>query len=155
MPEYRRRLPHFQPDETYLFVTWRLWGSVAAEPAAILYPTPGHAFAAQDRELDRSAGGPHWLAIPSIADLVSRAILYGGSGRNFYSLSAWVLMPNHVHLSIRPSVALPVLMRWLKGSANYIENNPVSAGLVDSAEKWLWSSAGWQAEAPASPYEYS
>jgi putative transposase len=26
----------------------------------------------------------------------------------------------------------------------YIEGNPVSAGLVDSAECWRWSSAGWR-----------
>jgi REP element-mobilizing transposase RayT len=30
----------------------------------------------------------------------------------------------------------------------YIETNPVNAGLVDEAEKWPWSSAGWQRMAP-------
>ena len=33
----------------------------------------------------------------------------------------------------------------------YIEENPVSAGLVSSAENWPWSSAGWQAKPPAPP----
>ena len=33
----------------------------------------------------------------------------------------------------------------------YIEQNPVSAGLVCSAEHWRWSSAGWQATPPAPP----
>jgi type I restriction enzyme R subunit/putative DNA methylase len=33
----------------------------------------------------------------------------------------------------------------------YIEQNPVSAGLVDSVENWRWSSAGWQAKPPAPP----
>jgi putative transposase len=33
----------------------------------------------------------------------------------------------------------------------YIEENPVSAGLVPSAERWPWSSAGWQAKPPAPP----
>jgi len=33
----------------------------------------------------------------------------------------------------------------------YIEQNPVSAGLVCSAEHWPWSSAGWQAKPPAPP----
>ena len=181
MPEYRRRLPHFQPDGTYLFVTWRLWGSVAAAQPAILYSFPGDAFVAHDRELDRCAEEPQWLAIPSVADLVSRAIVYGESGRNFYSLCAWAVVPNHVHLLIRPLVPLPVLMRWLKGStarranlilgrtgqpfwrdesydhylrdssqltrtADYIEKNSVSAGLVDSPEEWPWSSAVWVGE---------
>jgi putative transposase len=33
----------------------------------------------------------------------------------------------------------------------YIEENPVSAGFVCSAERWPWSSAGWQAKPPAPP----
>ena len=37
--------------------------------------------------------------------------------------------------------------RWVRGPSElekivrYIERNPVSAGLVDSVEKWRWSSA--------------
>src|SRR5271168_3102115 len=60
MPEYRRRLRHFHRDDAYLFLTWRLWGSLPrklapslqvgwqAKPPAPpkLYPTPGHAFVA-------------------------------------------------------------------------------------------------------------
>jgi len=34
----------------------------------------------------------------------------------------------------------------------YIEENPVSAGLVDSAGHWRWSNAGWQAKPPAPPF---
>jgi hypothetical protein len=37
----------------------------------------------------------------------------------------------------------------LQRTMAYIEQNPVSAGLVRSAEHWPWSSAGWQAEPPA------
>ena len=33
----------------------------------------------------------------------------------------------------------------------YIEANPVTAGLVASAALWPWSSAGWQAKPPAPP----
>jgi hypothetical protein len=36
----------------------------------------------------------------------------------------------------------------LELTAGYIEGNPVSAGLVCSAEQWPWSSAGWQAKPP-------
>jgi hypothetical protein len=38
MPEYRRRLPHFQPEETYLFLTWRLWVSLPKMPASVPHP---------------------------------------------------------------------------------------------------------------------
>ena len=34
----------------------------------------------------------------------------------------------------------------------YIEENPVSAGFVDSADHWRWSHAGWQAKPPAPPF---
>jgi REP element-mobilizing transposase RayT len=133
------------------------------------------------QSLDRSSVGPRWLGNPAIADLVSRTILIGENERHFYRLSAWVVMPNHVHLMILPPVPVPVLMRWLKGSTakcanrilgptgnpfwqdesydhylrdsaklnktiTYIEQNPVSAGLVSAAEGWAWSSAGWAGE---------
>jgi len=186
MPEYRRRLPHYHPDDAYLFLTWRLWGSLPAKANDTLYATPGRAFVAQDHVLDRPAAGPLWLQDPRIADLVSNTILAGDGERRFYNLCAWVVMPNHVHLLILPLAATPALMRWVKGStarfANqilgrtgqpfcldesydhylrsssqlnraiaHIEQNPVSAGLARSAERWRWSSAGWQATPPAPP----
>ncbi|PWT98527.1 MAG: hypothetical protein C5B51_28955 [Terriglobia bacterium] len=187
MPEYRRRLPHYHPDHAYLFLTWRLWGTLPAKVEAARVPaTAGHAFVAQDRALDGHCPGPAWLRDPRIANLVAHAIVIGESERHFYELCAWVVMPNHVHLLILPQVSVAVLMRWLKGStaraANrildrtgqrfwqdeswdhylrnsdqlnrsiaYIEGNPVSAGLADSAEDWPWFSAGWQAKPPAPP----
>ena len=186
MPEYRRKLPHFHPDGAYLFVTWRLWGSLPhqflpAKPAA-----PGHAFVLVDRRLDRTTSGPVWLRDPAIASLVVETLHIGERERDFYELGAWVVMPNHVHLLVLPNTSLPVITRWLKGSTarqanlqlarigqpfwqdesydhwvrnekefnritNYIEENPVSAGLVRSSELWPWSSAGWQAKPPAPP----
>ena len=116
MPEYRGRLPHFHPNDAYVFVTWRLWGSLPAKPDLTRHPTPGHAFAARDRVLDRHASGPRWLHDPRVADVAAEAILIGECGRHFYRLRSWVVMPNHVHLLILPVVPVPVLMRWLKGS---------------------------------------
>ena len=98
MPEYRRKLPHFHPDDSYLFVTWRLWGSLPRRRSYIVYPTAGHAFVAEDRALDRDTSGPLWLKDPRIADVVAHAIVIGESERQFYELCAWVAMPNHVHL---------------------------------------------------------
>lgn len=183
MPEYRRRLPHFQPLERYVFLTWRLWGSLPARASSAAQPTAGHAFAVQDRALYRCATGPLWLKDPRVASLAASSILIGESERSFYELLSWVVMPNHVHLLILPQVSVAVLMRWLKGStarsanrilgrtgqpfwqdesfdhylrspkqigriSDYIEGNPVSAGLVRSADEWPWSSAGWQAGSP-------
>ena len=114
MPEYRRRLPHFHPDDTCLFLTWRLWGSLPARAKRAVYPTAGYAFVATDRELDTRASGPLWLKDPRIADLVARTILAGDCERHFYDLCAWAVMPNHVHLLILPKVPVPVLTRWMR-----------------------------------------
>ena len=63
MSEYRRKLPHFQPEGIWLFVTWRLWGSLPAGHTAgrELHATPGHAFVAHDRILDVAVRGECWL----------------------------------------------------------------------------------------------
>jgi putative transposase len=186
MLEYRRRLPHFHPDDAYLFLTWRLWGSLPSKPASGPYATPGHAFVAADRSLHRDRSGPLWLKEAPIARLVVETIVAGEQERGFYELPAWVVMPNHVHLLILPKVAVAEITRWLKGSTarranqllgqtglpfwqdesydhwvrnpkefnriiGYIEENPVSAGLVGSIELWPWSSAVWQAKPPAPP----
>jgi REP element-mobilizing transposase RayT len=142
---------------------------------------------AADRAFDRDRSGPLWLKDPQIARLVAEAIVAGEQERRFYELSAWVLMPNHVHLLILPKVATAAITRWLKGSTarranqllgrtglsfwqdesydhwvrntkefdriiGYIEENPVSAGLVGAMELWPWSSAAWQAKPPAPPH---
>ena len=166
MLEYRRRLPHFQPDHVHIFLTWRLFGSLPAIHAKGSYPTPGHAFVAADRALDHPGSGPQWLRDPRIAGLVAESIRSGASRRRWYELDAWVVMPNHVHLLILPQVSVPAITRWLKSWTDdhwvrnrherdrivrYIEQNPVSAGLAASAEQWEWSSAGGQAAPPAPP----
>jgi hypothetical protein len=113
MAEYRRRLPHFHPDGEYLFVTWRLHGSLPAAPPDIIYATPGHAFAARDRALALGCDRL-WLSDARVARQVVEAIR-AGEGRKSYELSAWVVMPNHVHLLILPQVALPQITQWIKG----------------------------------------
>jgi len=112
-------------------------------------------------------------------------------------LTAWVIMPEHVHLMMRPSLPdypvarvlhalkrpfaervigrwreleAPVLARittrqgaarfWQPGGGydrniygaeemrekfNYIHQNPVKRGLVETATEWKWSSARWYA----------
>ncbi|MGB9454951.1 MAG: transposase [Bryobacteraceae bacterium] len=66
--------------------------------------------------MDKGAFGPVWLRDARVARVVADALLHGESGRHFYQLRAWVIMPNHVHLLLRPRTALPIITRWLKGS---------------------------------------
>ena len=89
---------------------------LAGESACPTGTSAGRAFLALDREADKAAFGPVWLRDPGVANAVADALLYGESGRHFYQLRAWVIMPNHVHALLRPQTSLPVITRWLKGS---------------------------------------
>jgi REP element-mobilizing transposase RayT len=114
MADYRRRLPHIHPDGAHLFVTWRLCGSLPASPPDVIYATPGHAFAAEDRALAQGHGWL-WLNDTRVARRVVEAIRNGECGKGFYELQAWVVMPYHVHMLILPHVALPQITHWIKG----------------------------------------
>jgi hypothetical protein len=138
VPEYRRKLPHIHPGNAPLFITWRMHGSMPAKLAQVLYSTPGHAFTAQDRILDRRATGPLWLKDSRIADLVSTAILRGDTERNFYRLHAWMVMPNHVQMLISPIAPVQRFMRWLKGSTSRKANN-----ILNRTGEPFWQDQSW------------
>ena len=117
-----RRLPHWQPSDVGYFVTWRLAGSLPAAAVADLWTTRGAAFVAGDRLLDAAPSGPRWLAEPCVATAVVRILLEGASAGR-YELGAWVLMPNHVHLLLKPVDALPRQIGWLKGRTGFEANH--------------------------------
>lgn len=128
MVYYRRRLPHWVPDQVPVFVTWRLAGSMPRTPPVVLAASPvapargagassaGRKFVAVDGDLDRDQRGPRWLADARIAEMVTTAVLYGDAGRQLYHLYAYVIMPNHVHVVWQPCRPLCRIMEWLKGT---------------------------------------
>src|SRR6266568_1452421 len=73
---WQRKLPHWVPEDTILFVSLRLAGT--------------------------RHGCETGLKDPRIADIVVEALLYGESFRHSYDLFAWVIMSNHVHLVLKP-----------------------------------------------------
>jgi len=75
-----------------------------------------------DRALDRTAIGPHWLKMPSVADRVTDLILKGEKELGYFSLRAFVIMPNHVHLLMTPKIAMRRIMNGLKGSTAFAAN---------------------------------
>ncbi len=112
--------------------------------------------------------GPRWLENPTIAALFVEALLYRERVRGSYDLFAWAVMPNHVHIVLKPHEKLPEVVRWMKTAsaarANrltgreyfgtwmrtsqklasvvaYVEENPVTVGLALRAEDWPRSSA--------------
>jgi REP element-mobilizing transposase RayT len=72
-------------------------------------------FVQQDERLARSPAGPFWLRDPRVASMLEQALRYGETTRDLYLLHAWVIMPNHVHVILEPRLALPPILRWLKG----------------------------------------
>jgi putative DNA methylase len=121
---YERRLPHWDTVDQPLFVTFRLHGSL---PGNRVFPPDGlagsgKAFVAMDRLLDRGATGPLYLQRPELADIVVAALHHGQRRFHRYQLHAYVVMPNHVHLLVTPTV---VATRWLaplKGFTAYRAN---------------------------------
>jgi putative transposase len=116
MSLYRRRLPHIYQTDQPVFLTWRLYGSLPGGRAfrgGTL--SSGEAFAALDRLLDEGRCGPVYLQRPELADMVVEAIHFNGETLGQYSLHAFVVMPNHVHLLITPKVPLPKITKSLKG----------------------------------------
>ncbi len=103
-------------------------------------------------------------------------MLAAGCSSHDVGCLAWCLMPNHVHLILRPATidglravlssvhtryaqsingregysghlfqgryrSYPMDHAHLMIAVRYVENNPVKAGLVRSADEWRWSSA--------------
>ena len=116
MSFHERRLPHCQPEGRDLFLTWRLHGSLP--PNRYIPPeglTTGQAFAWVDRYLDRAGYGPTWLKRPEVAQLVAAALQYGQDTLRHYTLHAYAVMTNHVHLLISPLAPPSKILHSLKG----------------------------------------
>jgi len=117
---YRRYLPHWQPSEAALFVTFRLAGSIPQSVIEELLKEREielrkltritdqtqrerqgdrdnrRSFGRWDEALDQSSAGPRWLCQPDIAEIVVEALHYRDG--KFYDLLAYCIMPNHVHM---------------------------------------------------------
>ena len=98
---------------------------------ADLWTTQGAAFVAGDRLLDAAPSGPRWLAEPEVAAVVVK-VLREGAAEGRYDLGSWVLMPNHVHVWLKPGDTLPREIAWIKGrtalEANRVMKRSGSSG---------------------------
>ena len=114
---YQRNLPHWQPEECSIFITWRLFGSLPvgfAEHLRKWEKEPSKQFLAADRKLDEASIGPRWLSDPEIAVHTHEAIKHGAK-LGQYVLRAYVIMPNHVHVLLDPLVPLSRITSGIKG----------------------------------------
>jgi REP element-mobilizing transposase RayT len=120
---YRRHLPHWQPRDAVLFVTFRLKHSLPNEVNEALqeerarenvlfqqFPESErarqrnleqrHYFEKWDAYLDKAEFGPRWLAQSEIAEIVKEALLYRDG--KVLDLHAFCIMSNHVHAVFEP-----------------------------------------------------
>lgn len=110
----RGYLPHFDGGEIVQFITWRLCDSL---PQKVLQrfneelSTRGaenltrETLILVDEYLDKGIGSRH-LRRRDVAEMVRDALLHHAG--KMYILLAWVIMPNHVHLLLRPLAGKPL-----------------------------------------------
>ena len=109
----KRRLPHWDPRDAALFLTWRLDGSYPRS-ADLLALKGGARFIAEDRALDRLDTGPSRLSDPRIAACFVNALRYGAEQLHLYEPRAWVVMSNHVHILLDPCVEMARITKAIK-----------------------------------------
>jgi len=132
--EYRRNLPHIQPQDAMFFITFRLYGSIPIAKLDYLKTTYQNInttdisgkplkqlkqnqqeeyFLAFDEFLDTNPNGPYYLANHEIASLVCDSIKHR-DGKD-YKLVCFCIMSNHVHMIIyKLANPLHIVMKELK-----------------------------------------
>jgi putative transposase len=169
-PFSRRNLPHWQPEGGTFFITYRLAGTlpksviddlkIERQRLMSLTKEPEYSeqewnlriekklFAIWDQYLDKS-NSVKWLSNPHIADIV-RGNLYSHAGER-YSLWAYVLMPNHVHVLLTPHLSSEMQIdkgsRLKRGALSSILHN-LRGNTAYKANKVLGRTGSfWQDEA--------
>ena len=136
-----RFLPHWHPQDKWIFITWRLAGSQPQIPDMLTADLPeGKRFALLDQEADRATTGPLWLTDPRIAQVVQDKILSGAP--ELYDLAAWAIMANHVHIVILPRIPMGKIMQQVKGVTAYAVNQILNRTgqpfwAIESYDHWI------------------
>lgn len=125
-----RNLPHFDAPEAIQFITFRLADSIPAnvirewKAEVDLFPDAERSHALRvrlEQYLDRGYGCC-LLAHPAMAATLQQSFEYYQDVR--YQLLAWTIMPNHVHILIKPSYSLPrIVQGWKTYSARWALQN--------------------------------
>jgi len=170
----RRNLPHIQPLDTTLFLTFRLAGSLPegvlakmAEERRMIERTlkandnksgshlgelARRHFLTIESWLHKATSGPTWLADGRIAVLVAESLPYRDDSD--YRLDAYSIMPNHVHAVFAPSggsgvpKSLSAIMHSLKRNtakrANRVLNRTGSFWEHESFDHYVRNQAEWR-----------
>ncbi len=119
----RRNLPHIQPENAIIFITYRLAFDLPKEVLSNLLEIRKlydskivkvnkleksklkkicnkYLFEYEDNYLDKSINSPLWLQKYKIAQIVLNSLRF--NEKNLYNLHFALIMPNHVHMLIKP-----------------------------------------------------
>ncbi|MCK4312482.1 MAG: transposase [Candidatus Cloacimonetes bacterium] len=103
---YRRNLPHIQPRDGILFITYRLYHQlperIKEQINKIRKTKCGNSFEIIDNYLDLCKEGPKWLKDDRIANVVRDNLLKMNKVQ--YELYCFCIMPNHVHVLLKPKI---------------------------------------------------
>ncbi len=122
MPQWRGNLPHLYKDGCSYFVTFNLFDAVPQKVLRrrriVADETPDLIASVLDPE---PFTGSCLLGDPRVASVVEGSLLHFQGNR--YALSAWCVMPNHVHAVVTPfsGFTLPTILHsWKSFSAHEI-----------------------------------
>jgi REP element-mobilizing transposase RayT len=153
---HHANLPHWQQEESTIFLTWRLADSLPTPVITKIldqkkaweenHPKPwdeetllefNRIFTSRFETLLDDCHGSCCLRNPSISKIVGDALLHFNELR--YFLDSFVVMPNHVHVLFRiaPSFKLEDIMHsWRSFTANQINKTLNRTGTLWQAEYW-------------------
>ena len=120
---YRRNLPHIQPKDALIFITYRLAFDLPKdillkladirklydsklvkvneiEKLKLRRTCNKYLFEIEDEYIDRSKSSPLWLQNDDVARIVMNSLRFNDG--KLYILYLAMIMPNHVHLIIKP-----------------------------------------------------
>ncbi len=164
----KHNLPHWQQDDTWIFVTWRLVDSLPQSKLQkweqdrniwlSLNPQPWSPETEEKYHREFSQKIDHWLDAgygscclkkKTNADILAAAFMHFNQQR--YELSDFVIMPNHVHALFQPlgeNQLSDILHTWKRFSARKINQEENRSGalwqpdywdrLIRSQEHFLW-----------------
>jgi REP element-mobilizing transposase RayT len=137
-PKWRGNLPHIYKDGCTYFVTFGLIDAVPEHLRRKRRIEAGEDPDALARQLDPCPStGSCLLSSSKVASVVENALLHFQGER--YALSAWCVMPNHVHLVVTPfpGFTLPTILHsWKSFSAHEINKILDRSGSVWETESF-------------------
>lgn len=124
---YKRNLPHYQPENGIFFITTRLVNSLpdyilnelkikkdvfekalkkinASKKKELIQEFHKNYFINFDEVLDKYQESPKWLNKTEVAEVVKENLFFWNNKR--YILLAYCIMPNHIHIMIKPLITI-------------------------------------------------